>query len=214
MRKNKLVFLFILKSIVIFSILALPFGFFDTAYAKFYSGISKICFKKFDRTGFAVFSITKPATNMHIELGNQLQANSSGMVRTATSDVNIRYRGYIPTIFVLSLILASPVSRKRKLYSILFGIFLITVFVMIKQWIHIVYMCHQQNWISLYSFSPGTQKTFKFLYLDFANYNGSSIIFSIVIWILVTFKRRDLENFKLMPEEVNMNGKMKSVLMK
>ena len=150
-------------------------------------------FGNFQETGFARFSLTKSQTNLHIVIGNAAQRQANGMTDSAESDTNIRYRGFIPTILFLSLVLSSPISRKRRLFAALLGFVLLTCFIMIKQWIHIMYICQQKSSLKLYEFSPEVSKKIVNLFFSFANYNGSTLVFVFAVWLLVTFRRGDLE---------------------
>jgi hypothetical protein len=196
MLQTKPVIKFLLKAILIFSLLALPFSMYDATYGKLYKGVCKMFLGKFQGTGFALFTIKKPPTNLRIEIGNLAQAGPDGRTLTAFDNANIRYRGYIPTILFLSLVIASPISRKRKLLSTLIGLVLVTGFVILKQWIHIVYMCKQKPELSLYTNTFIDAKNVESLFFNFANYNGSTMIFAIAIWILVSFRKSDLEMIK------------------
>ena len=132
----------------------------------------------------------------HVQIGNTTKILRDGTTTLANADFNTRYRGYIPTVFFISLLLASPIPWKRKLFSFIAGMILLTAVIMLKQWIHLMYICQQTDFLSLYNFTPEEQKKLDFYYVNFANYSGSSLIIVIVIWLLVTFRKSDLEIIK------------------
>lgn len=115
------------------------------------------------------------------------------MVNTAIADVNLRYRGYMSTAYLIALILASPISNKRKLFASITGIIILTAIIMFKQWLHLLYMCEQASWLSLYEFTPRERSRIEFLFNNFANYSGSTLIMVIPVWLLSCFRRDDME---------------------
>jgi hypothetical protein len=179
----------------VFIILDAPFPFYDSVYGKMYRGVCNFYFGEFHKTGFVRF---KPARNLaetHLEIGNTANVRPDGTIHLANADFNTRYRGYIPTVFFISLLVASPISRRRKVFSFFLGISLLMVFLMLKQWIHLLYVCEQAPWLELYTFTADEQKNLDFIYFNFVNYGGSALIVVIAIWILVCFRKSDFELF-------------------
>ena len=173
----------------------MPFSFYDSAYGNFYRSISKILFHDIGESGFSIFNETKQLEITSIRLGNNAQVKPDGVVSIATSEFNTRFRGYIPTVLFLSLVLASPVSIKRKLSSSIGGFVIITSAIMIKQWIHLLYIYTQAKWLNLYEFSLSEEKLVISLYKNIANYNGPTIVFAIAVWLVFTFYKSDLKIF-------------------
>ena len=196
MLRTKPILLFLFKVILVFGLLVAPFTFYDVTYGKFYRSVCKSLFGKIKETGFARFSQTKTPEEMHIEIGNAAQRQSNGMTNTAIADVNLRYRGYMSTVFLIALIIASPITTRRKIFSALAGLAILTGILMFKQWIHILYMCEQVSWLALYDFTPHEKQRIEFLFNNFANYSGSTLIMVIPVWILVCFRKSDLELIK------------------
>lgn len=195
---KKTVINFLLKTALFCFIFLMPLSFCQMFYGKFYVKVCSICFGSISQNGFGRFYLTKPITNVHIEIGNSSNTASNGTTTAATSDVNFRSRGYLPTIFLLSLILASPVSRKRKVFSASIGFLIISAFVFLKQWIHVLYIIEQSKWLSLFVFSPHEEMGIEFLYINFANFNGSTLVFVTAVWMAVTFTKDDLKK-SIMP---------------
>lgn len=174
-------------------ILIIPFSFYDSVYGNFYRSISKFLFHDIGKSGFVIFDETKQLEFTSIRIGNNAQVRPNGAISIATSEFNTRFRGYIPIALFLSLVLASPVSIKRKVSSSIGGFIIITSAIMIKQWIHLLYICTQAKWLNLYEFSPSEEKLVISLYTNIANYNGPTIVFAIAVWLLFTFHKADLK---------------------
>ena len=198
MIKRKPVLFFLLKAFLVFSLFALPLKIYNDAYSKMYRSISNSIFGKFHGTGFSQFLVTDVPFKVFIHVGNTQLKGQDGSYKTATSRVNIRYRGFLPTILFLSLLIATPIPIKRKIVSALIGFSLLTIMVLFIQWIHLLYMCQENKWLGLSEFSPGTERKIEFLYAHMANYNGTTMMFVVVIWLLTSFRKEDLN--KLMAQ--------------
>lgn len=196
MRKKNPVLFFLLKALLIFGLLSFPIKLLTVGYAKYYCKLSNSLFGNFQETGFAKFTSLNPPSKVYIEVGNASQKSADGTYKTAISRINIRYRGYIPLILFLSLTLAYPGSKKRKLFSCLIGFVILSCLAMFNQWIQLMYMCEQNTWLSLIDFTPESQKRIEFLNENFANYNGTTMIIVIAAWFLTTFRKCDLEKLR------------------
>jgi len=193
MLQNRPVLIFLLKAIIIFCVLAIPLSIYDRVYGNFYRGVGNTVFAKFHKTGFARFTASKTSFMTHVEAGNKMPTYNNVPIANVSADFNTRYRGYIPTAFLVSLILASPLKTRRKIFSLFTGIFILTAIIMIKQWIHLLYMCEQGTWLLLYNFTPEQKERIEWWYHNFANYSGSTLIIVIAVWILVSFRKSDME---------------------
>jgi hypothetical protein len=171
----------------------LPITYFDNVYGKYYRAVSNRVFKNFGEHGFAFFKETKDKTITHFEIGNSTQVLSNGYTPTATFDFNTKSRGYIPTALLISLILSAPVSLRRKTIAILVGMVMITALIMVKQWYNILYMAIQKKELALFNFSESEQERIMFIYNNYTNYSGPTLILAVAIWMLVTFRRKDFE---------------------
>ena len=112
MLRSKTLLLFLLKAVIIYGLLSLPLSFYDEVYGNFYRKVAEVFFSKFRETGFVKFSECKEPAKTHINVGNYALVRPDGSCDTATADINTRYLGFIPTILLISLVMASPVSWK------------------------------------------------------------------------------------------------------
>jgi len=126
-------------------------------------------------------------------MGNLAQIKPNGSFDTAATDINTRYLGYIPTILILSLVLASPVPWKRKIMALLVGLILVMLLVLFKQWISLLWLCETNPWLSLTHFGPTGKKLLTFANKVFCESSSTVLYFVVGIWLLVTFR---LDDFK------------------
>jgi len=197
MLRSKTLLLFLLKALLIYGFLSLPLSFYDEAYGNFYRKIAGTTFEKFRGTGFVRFREGKEPSSTRVNIGNhELARRSDGAIKTAGIDINTRYLGYIPTILLISLVVASPVPWKRKLMALVAGLILVTLLVLFKQWISLLWRCDQNPWLQLTDFTDHGKKTLAYAY-NFISVTSSSILYFVVaIWFLVTFRAADFKGEK------------------
>jgi hypothetical protein len=193
MLRSKTLLLFLVKALIIYGVLAAPFDFYDKAYGDFYRKIADKTFGKFRETGFVRFSPTEKPAMTHTNIGNVTLALPDGSFDTVAYQINTRILGYLPTILLIALVLASPVPWKRKGIALLIGLPLVMGLILFKHWISLLYQCDQNPWVKLTDFS-GTGKTI----FDFTNTFISTSSFTVPyfvvgIWLMVTFRLEDLK---------------------
>jgi hypothetical protein len=195
--RSKTLFLFLLKSILIYSLLSLPFSFFDEAYGNFYRKVAKTFFGNFRDGGFVAFEEGKQPAITHINVGIYAFVRPDGSCDTAVDDINTRYLGYIPTILLISLVLASPVPWRRRLIALVAGLFLVTMLILFKQWISLLWLCEINMWLKFPHFTGVGKKVLTF-FINFIAVSSSTLLYFVVaIWLLVTFRVEDFKAPKL-----------------
>ena len=195
MFKSKTLALFLLKAVVIYGLLAFPFSFYDQLYGDFYRKLAGTFFNTFRETGLVKFREgTKPELT-HINIGNRaLPRGPGGAIKTLPIDINTRYLGYLPTILLISLVLASPVPWKRKLMALALGLALVTLLVLFKQYISLLWRCDQNPWLQLTDYGEKGKTLLNSAYRFIATTSSSVLYFVVAIWLLVTFRLDDLRN--------------------
>ena len=183
--KNKTLVGFLIKTVVLYVLLTLPFGFLEKSYTKFYISVSKVCFTKIHDTGFVFFLPGKDDSNITLQVGNKAIRQEDGTFRASISEVNTRIRGYIPTALLFALLLATPFGWKRKIINLFWGISFITLLVMLKQWIHLIYIYSLNPYFQLYILTPDKKKTLDFCYENLITPSGPSLFIVMIIWFIL-----------------------------
>ena len=197
MLRSKTLLLFLLKAVIIYGLLSVPFSFYDEIYGKIYRNVAEVFFSKFRENGFVKFREWKEPVTTHINVGNNAMIRPDGTSDTAAIDVNTRYLGYLPTILLIALVLASPVPWKRRLPAVAAGLILVTLLIMFKQWISLLWLCEQHPFLQLTNFS-GTGKKLLTFFNTFISVTSSSVLYFVVaIWLMVTFRVGDFKTPKV-----------------
>jgi hypothetical protein len=196
MLRTKPLLFFIIKAAIIYFVLAAPFSFYDEMYGKLYRKCAVGLFYNFHGNGFVRFAEGNEKSITRINVGNYDQVRSDGTGKTTFGYLNIRFLAYLPTALLISLILASPVNWKRKLQSLLIGLFLLTAFIMLLQWLHIMYLSIRAPWLNLIDYSETKKNNFNLAYKYLVEMPGFSRFLVVLIWLLVTFRIDDLKILK------------------
>lgn len=180
-------------------VLSLPL---KEAYAKHYRALGKARFEQFGKKGIVQFfpleeKQSKYKLNTKVVLFNLDQvvaARRSGQATVKGGELFIStwYSGLLPTILLLSLIIASPVSWKRKLLAILIGLLLVYLFILFKLRLSIANEYIKNPWLE---FIPSNPKWTKIAHDIFVTNIETTIIIPVFIWVLVTFRKNDLAAF-------------------
>jgi len=193
MLRSKTILLFLLQAFIIYGLLSLPFSVYDDAYGNFYRKMARSCFGEFRDNGFVKFSECREPKVTLENIGNYTLVHPDGSAKTATDTFNTRYLGYIPTILLISLVLASPVPWKRRLISLAAGLILVTLLILFKHWLRLLWLCNENTWLQLTNFTDTNNKLFNFIY-NFISVSSSTVLYFVVaIWLLVTFRAGDFK---------------------
>ncbi len=193
MQSNRRIIFFLLKALVICLVLAMPLKSFDEAYGKFYRALNSKLLGKIQTGGFVRYSPGKKAYLTHVNIWNQKQVKPNGKVDSAKADVNTRYRGYLPTVLLIALVLASPVPWRRRLLALFTGFILVTLLVLFKAWLGIAEICRENQWLDLVHYSGFREWLFELSSRIFFQSTGTVFYFVVAIWVLVTFRKNDLQ---------------------
>jgi hypothetical protein len=192
MKSKRTILKFIIIAALIFGVFAIRLSWTDHVYGKFYRATGELFFSHIAGNGFVRFSSTEDPDLTKINTGNiELKAPGGGY-KTQAVKISTRNHGYLPTLLLFALIIASPVPIKRKLFAILAGFILIMAWIIVKQWIHILYIISENPWLDLYNLSSSKQKIVSYLYEGFVFSLTPSYSFVVIIWFLVTFRKEDL----------------------
>ncbi len=108
------------------------------------------------------------------------------------SDIIVRTVGYLPTILLLAFIFASPVTWQRKISAGVGGLLLVHGFILVKLWLYLLNLFSAMPEWGVVVLSPAMNRFLEMTtYVMFYNI-GTSVAVPVLIWLAVTFERRDL----------------------
>lgn len=197
---------FLLFFLLIYGLFLLTSPVGDKLYADYFRSFGRYFFYSFIDKGAVGFVALKnpeqPKFSTEIRLANMKVMNKALDNNTAYQYASIEesswYTGFLPTILLFSLILATPnISLKRKAVALLWSMLLIHIFIWFQLYVQILYKFEQVEILEVVSrFSPIGQKVMNTLNYLFVESMGIRFIIPVFIWILVTFRKGDLEMLK------------------
>lgn len=132
-------------------------------------------------------------TKIVIIAANSLDA--SGNLHAQILALDSRSVGWIPTALLLALVLGTPLRIKRRLLALIVGLIAVHGYILFTLWIYIVNESSHAN-------ASGPQDAFAFLAAigdvletTLVSQLGASIIAPVIIWFLVSFRKKDLAPF-------------------
>ena len=153
--------------------------------------------EKLDKT-FQEHDVTVLFLNQQIMDELSLQASNQGNTGTVEVKVEIkksflisRTLGYIPTIFVVALVLATPSGTSRKLSALFAGLILVNCFVAIRLMVFVLHEFSHRESLSVILLSPFWKNVLSEFYYILVLNIGTTEIVPVFIWILVSFRRSD-----------------------
>ena len=204
MLKTQPILRFLLGFILAYAGLLIIFSFAEHQFAAHYQAMGKAAFEKFGNKGIVQFSSRADNDSNYklttkIILFNRDQviaARQSGQASVLGAELYLSswYNGVLPMVLLISLILASPVPWKRKLIAILVGLLVIYLFILLKM--HLAIANEYLNTPSL-GILPSHSKLVKTTYEMLVANIETTFIIPVFIWILVTFRKKDLQRLRL-----------------
>ncbi len=149
-----------------------------------------LLFGSFGSKGKVLFDpIDDPPYDTLLSFANVGRKDANGRIMWVQCGCTSRRGGYIYIMFVVALIAATPVSVRRKLWALLWGLILVNCLIAVKLGVRIIDVFSKEP-LRLFVISPFWEMGFHLLYRLMVNLTFGFIV-STFIWILVTFRRED-----------------------
>lgn len=205
MKNNKVILRFLIFFSIVYTILLFPQTGVNKMYNKLYYKIGNTMFGNIgDEAVIHLKEDISKKFDTKIYLTKKSLLNKNNVYDAKVSLYNIRRGGYIPTVFFLALLIATPLSWKRKTMALLSGIALVMSFAMMKLYIMILHCYVDTPYLGLYQL-PGEKKSIEFWADVFARPNTQFYYFVILVWVAVSFGKKDFQ--KLTGDFVKLSSK-------
>jgi len=178
--------------LLFYGLLIAPWPGLPAAYTKSYRAAAGFLFKSFGSKGVVRFhQQTDDKSKIKILFYRRDRVYPDGqMIPLGSIGHSSRLGGYIPTAFTFALIMATPISWRRRGRALFWGMILIHVFLVSKLAIWVLYGFNHEQ-ISLLVLSPFWKRVLSLTVNVFLRNLTFRLIVSFFIWILVTFRRKD-----------------------
>ena len=132
-----------------------------------------------------------------IGVGNTDIRTPEGQIAMFGMQVEYSSFAYFPLILLVSLIIASPIPLLRRMLALIGGLTTIHIYFLLKIIIILLYAKDFDLTLAL-GWGESMRSIINYLYdlLIVNTPTGTSILYCLLIWILITFKKNDFERYK------------------
>lgn len=191
----KATFRFLFVVLGVYVGLAMAWPAVGTGYRAFYRGLCNTVFYSVGGRASVTFRPMDPAGDvMDTEM---VLVNKALPAAFGTRPVSARYDGYIPASLAFALILATPVSWRRRLIGLVGSMLAIHGFVLFRRWVSIVNTLSQGDAINAF-YPPGWLKAAMSFLVEhvFASVVACSFVLPVFVWMIVMLRRADWERLR------------------
>lgn len=136
------------------------------------------------------------------EVNTETGLASENYINIGASLFSIFYNGYLPTILLIALILATPMTSSQKGWALLWGLILVHIFILISLLIHLLAAINQTNQLDLIVLTPIWKNILLSVHSVVVNDIGLKYIAAIFIWMVVVLRnnqwRKLAQHFNLL----------------
>ncbi len=166
------------------------------AYSKFFIAGAAFLFESLGPSGGIRFrQSTDSKHDIDIIVYNRDQIGPDGKVPLALrANYSSHYAGYIHTVFITALILATPISFRRRVWALVLALILMHVFIAFKLLIMLISLLSNSR-LSLFVLSPFWKDVVVTTNQVVVRHLTTGFIIAFFIWILVSFRGESLLKF-------------------
>ncbi len=158
-------------------------------YADFFCKIGNESFHEFGDNGIAMLKTQKGKDNILLLVSNTSYIKQ-GQVIWQDYHKSSNLIGFFHTAFLLSLIIATPVSLRRKTFAMIVGFLLITGFVMLKLYSIILY-CYSISTTLGLSNDIAAHESIAFWYNNFSMPFARGYTIVVILWVLLCIGKKE-----------------------
>lgn len=185
---------FLLAFAVWYAVLIIPWPGWNEIYGNYFRWLGQTTLGGTHGDRIVRFEKTKepirPGLTTTILIANRKQFSPDGRGPIYPLQAETRSIGWMPTAFLIALVLATPVPWGRRLVSLTVGLLLVNAYVVFCLGI---WIWHSSKKAQLVSFAPLTEAIAGGLEYTLITQLGATFAVPVVIWLLVTFRKGDFD---------------------
>jgi hypothetical protein len=191
---RSLIIRFLLRFVLIYGLLLLPWPGWNKLYGHAFRAIGNAVFAGDGGKRVLYFEAHEQrqgfsTVDTRITIGNRDLVDSTGKGLAALLALDTRSIGWVPTALTVALIAATPTPWRRRVWSLLCGFLLINAFILFSV---AVYIWNESTTVSLVILSPFWKQIGDGLEYTLITQMGISFTIPVLIWIAVIFRRENL----------------------
>lgn len=186
---RKSVAVFLLRCALTYGLLIFPWPGWSGTYGNYFRSLGGLVFGQNGEAWIVIFTRASPAVrpplDTQITIANRRQADAHGNVPAKILALDSRAVGWVPTAFLAALIVATPVSWRRRGEALLWALLWIHAFILFTIGVSVFNQAASE--IGLLSLTRGVKQLVEGAEETLVNQMGASFVVPTVIWISVFF---------------------------
>ena len=194
MPSRSLIVGFFWRFALVYGLLIAPWPGFNAAYGRYFRILGQTVFaREGDRRILHFEAVPK---NLHrvldtrIALANRDQMDREGRGPVRYLELDSRGVGWVPTVLTFALIVATPIPWLRRCWALLWGMLTVHGFILVSV---AVYIWNNSTDLALLTVAPFWKQIIAGLEETLITQMGVSFVVPVLIWILVTIRRQDVD---------------------
>lgn len=158
-------------------------------YAEFFCKTGTALFHEFGENGIAMLKTRSGENNVLLLVSNTSFIKQASIIWQPFHKSS-NMIGFFHTAFLLSLIIATPLSWRRKAFALSLGFMLISIMVMLKLYVLILYSYSISPALSQGN-DPAANQSIAFWYNNFSMQFPRGYIVAVFLWLLLCMGKRE-----------------------
>lgn len=183
---------FFFLCLILYGILMAPWLGLSKRYATIFCHGGNLLFARYSfGGGGSVFFEPMPTPDGDRDVYLRMVKRHGRRVR-GTLDINSGLVGYRPLAFLVALVLATPITLKRRAWALLGGLILVNLFVALRMWLKLYAGFSSPGPLNVITLGEFSKTALQWAALMLYRAPEMNYIVPAFIWLLVSFRRGDL----------------------
>jgi len=189
----KLICGFFLRLVFVYALLAYPWSFLTDTYAAAYRSIGNGALGSFGTDGTVRFEPLSGGAGM---LDTEIVLKNRRTRAVSRTEHSARLTGYLPTVEVIALIVATPIPWSRRCKALVWGLVWINVFVAARTALVPLYGFCNDTPCALFWPSPFWMDVLTSTFNIGVKWSSLTFVAPVFVWIAVTLRLKDLHRWR------------------
>jgi hypothetical protein len=191
MKSNRVLFKFFTIFFLVFALFFFLWPAVKKIYPKTYCYCLNAVFKVVTTDGIVTIFQVSDSDNDDIRMVmyNQKKVKPDGNVNAIEVYHSIRQLGYLPSIFLLSLVFSSALSFRSSLWNVFYAMILVHFYILLKVTLILLYNLIQNESLVIVTFNPFWKSLWIFFYDLFISKVYPDFFICILIWISLLLRK-------------------------
>ncbi len=193
---------FIILFFIAYAVLLTPQTGIKRMYAELLCSQGNEVFKNIENDRLVILKPQKENKNNDIVLILKFILRPSGEVKESKYNIDTGVIGYLPLVLFLSLVTATPLRWKRKIFAFILGYIIMTIFILLR--IRVLILCGLiLSTGTGINYDEATKESITFWYDYFVVPITIGYIFALILWIGLCMGKKEYQK---------LNGKLSEIV--